>query len=382
MPRTKAHLGAIPAIASGFALTVAALALAGWVSGVPWLYRVSPKLVAMNPATAIAILFAALSLLALRRADAQPARRRAGIVAACVAATIGGLRLVHAATGVAGVDLWLFPEKISGGNSRMMPSTAICLLLLGFGLMRLDSPARIGRSVRAQLSAVALAATAAFSFAVLVAYAYLGSTLVPQADNGMALNTAACLVALAAGTLVARPDRGLIAILCGAGEAGVLARRLLLSTTAIPLALGWLRYLGQSQGWFRVELGVALMAVATVLLLGFVVWAATSSLARAGAERQRAVEALAGSERRYRDLFEASPSFICTHDTAGVLVGVNPAAATALGYPQQEMSGRRFADYMSAESAARFSDHLVALRARKRQEITIDVVRRDGRRSE
>ncbi len=386
MPTAKTTTGrsatAFPAIASACALAVATLALVGWVTAIPWLYRVNPNLVAMNPATAIAIVCAALALLALHPVDASAARRRAGIVAAAGTAAIGALRLLHAATGVGGVDLWLFPQKINAGNSRMMASTATCLLLLGLGLIWLDPPARIGRPARpaagTTLSAAALSLTAAFSFAVLVAYAYLGTTLVPHADNGMAVNTAFCLAMLAAGALMARPDRGLVALLCSDDEAGRLARRLIASTTAIPLLLGWLRYLGQRQGWFRIELGIALMAVGTILLLGFVVWAATSSLARANAGRQRAVDALAGSERRYRELFEASPSYICAHDTHGVLVAVNPAAAQELGYAGQQMCGRRFTDYMTAESAARFGDHLAALRARKRQEITIDVIRRDG----
>jgi diguanylate cyclase (GGDEF)-like protein/PAS domain S-box-containing protein len=376
MARKSGSFTLFPRFACGFALTVAGLALVGWASEVPWLYRVSPRLVAMNPATAIAILFAATALLALARDGVGGARRWAGIAAAGVTAAIGAQRLVSAAAGVASVDLWLFAQRIHGGNSRMVAPTAVCLVLLGCGLISLDWP--VGRRTWVRLSAVVLGATAAFSFAVLVAYAYLGTTLIPRADNGMALNTAACLAALAAGALAARPDRGLLALLHSPGETGVLARRLLLSTTAIPLLMGWLRYQGQQAGWFRVELGIAMMAVATVLLLGFVVWAVMSSLSRVRAERLQAVAALASSERRYRELFEASPSFICTHDGDGVLVAVNPAAAQELGYSRQEMAGRRFSDYMSAESAARFGDHLAALRARKRQAIAIDVVRRDG----
>jgi diguanylate cyclase (GGDEF)-like protein/PAS domain S-box-containing protein len=375
--RSARLAGVLSAAASLFALILAGLALAGWWLGAPVLYSLSINLVAMNPMTALALVLAALALAALRRNDAGPARVAAGVAAALATAAIGALRLVDAAGGVSGVDLWLFPQE-TAGVVRMVPGTAFCCLAVGVGLALLDRPGRRNGRLRSRVSSIALIAALAVSFAVLVAYLYLGVRVVSGLHHEMALNTAACLAALAGGALISRSDRGLIALLTSSGEAGALARRLMLSTTAIPLLAGWVRYLGQKRGWYGEELGVALMAVTTVVILGLVVWAATSSLGRAVAARQRAIEALAAGERRYRELFDESPSYICTYDGGGVLASVNPAAAAALGYPRAELTGRKLSDFLSGESANRFQEHLAVLRGRGRQEVLIEVVTREG----
>ena len=376
--RRRSSLAAGMSVAAGlFALVTAALALAGWWLGAPVLYSLSLRLVAMNPTTGLALVLAALALLALRPVDAGPVRRWAGTAAALTAAAIGGLRLLDAAGWTTGVDLWLFRRQIDG-VVRMVPSTAACLLCLGLGLAFLDRPlARAGR-FRAPAGYVGLVVALAVSFAVLVAYLYLGTRIVSGLHHEMALNTAACLAALAGGALISRPDRGLIALLTSEGEAGALARRLIVATTAIPLLVGWIRYLGQERGWYGIELGVALMAVATVVLLALVVWAATSSLGRAVAQRRQALDALGASERRYREIYEESPSYICIHDGTGVLASVNPATAAALGYSRAEMAGHHLSEFLSPESARQFREHLAALRSRGRQEELIDVVTRQG----
>ena len=43
--------------------------------------------------------------------------------------------------------------------------------------------------------------------------------------------------------------------------------------------------------------------------------------------QRRAIRAMETSERRFRDLFQHTLGFICTHDLDGVLLSVNPAAA-------------------------------------------------------
>jgi diguanylate cyclase (GGDEF)-like protein/PAS domain S-box-containing protein len=376
-----ATLDAVPLGAGLFAIAVAGLALAGWALEVPALHSVRRSLVAMNPATAVAVALAGLSLLLLRRPAALPSapRRRTGIAAGLVVAALGAFRLTGSPLGYPPVDLWLFSGSLAGGTGppihRMVAGTAICLILLGLGLALTDwRPRRLG----ALPWAVALVTTAAAGLAMLVSYAYLGSMLLPGAASGMAANTAACLLVLALGALANRPNRGFLAILTSGGEEGRLARRLLLATTAVPLVLAWLRLVGQRQGLYRVEVGVAVLAVATVLLLGLVVWAAVAALARAEAERRRAAEALGASERRYRELVESSAAFLCTHDAQGVLLSVNAAAAEALGYRPQEMVGRRLTEFMAPAARELFGEYLAELRERGRQEGLLSLLTRAG----
>ncbi|UXI68723.1 PAS domain S-box protein [Tahibacter amnicola] len=73
---------------------------------------------------------------------------------------------------------------------------------------------------------------------------------------------------------------------------------------------------------------------------------------------RRAIRAMESSERRFRDLFEYSLGFICTHDADGVLLSVNPAAANALGYRTVEMMGRSLRDLVPDELKQVFDHYL------------------------
>jgi PAS domain S-box-containing protein len=52
------------------------------------------------------------------------------------------------------------------------------------------------------------------------------------------------------------------------------------------------------------------------------------------------------NEKRYRDLFNYSQAFICTHDLTGRLITVNPATCELMGYSQEEMAGRLISDFL------------------------------------
>ncbi len=79
-------------------------------------------------------------------------------------------------------------------------------------------------------------------------------------------------------------------------------------------------------------------------------------------DRKITEEALAASERRYRELVENSPGFICMHNLDGILLSVNPAAATALGYDRTQMIGTPLSDFLAARSKPFLSPYLDKLR--------------------
>jgi PAS domain S-box-containing protein len=63
------------------------------------------------------------------------------------------------------------------------------------------------------------------------------------------------------------------------------------------------------------------------------------------------------SERKYRDLFNYSQAWICTHDLNGVLLSVNPAACFALDYTAGEMVGKRLTELLPEEDRALFDQN-------------------------
>ncbi|HEY6941787.1 PAS domain S-box protein [Dokdonella sp.] len=94
--------------------------------------------------------------------------------------------------------------------------------------------------------------------------------------------------------------------------------------------------------------------------------------------RNRAVQALQVSERRFRRLFEESLGLICTHDLHGVLLAVNPAAADALGYPIAELLGRRLSEFMPAEMQPFFDAYLAEVARNGSATGLLRLVAKDG----
>ena len=66
-------------------------------------------------------------------------------------------------------------------------------------------------------------------------------------------------------------------------------------------------------------------------------------------DQKRAEEYIQLSEKKYRDLFNYSQAWICTHDLDGNLLSVNPAASLALDYTAGEMVGKKLAEFIPDE---------------------------------
>ena len=102
----------------------------------------------------------------------------------------------------------------------------------------------------------------------------------------MALPTAVAFLVLSLGVLLARPARGLTAVVSTDGPGGVLARRLLPAAILVPAFLGWLGLVSEHRGLLPTELGLAMMVVLTMLLFAALIWATSRSLNRADLARQ------------------------------------------------------------------------------------------------
>ncbi|HEY9282757.1 MAG TPA: GGDEF domain-containing protein [Pyrinomonadaceae bacterium] len=266
------------------------LVLFGWALDVEALKRVFPRLVAMNPVTALALILLGLSLrLSGAEGSGRKTRLAAGLCAA-LAAAAGLLKLTEVVFGrAAGVDQLLFAGKLAGDltgqPNRMAPNTALNLLLSGCALLLLNVKVRGGFRVAQSCIVGSVLA----SLIPVVGYAY-GTRMLYGVGQfiPMALHTAVTFLALGVGSLFARPGRGLTVAIVDKGVSGVMARRLLPAVIALPVVIGWLRLEGQRLGLYENELGVALMAVAHILILATLVWWSSFQLFRVDGRRRRA----------------------------------------------------------------------------------------------
>jgi PAS domain S-box-containing protein len=92
----------------------------------------------------------------------------------------------------------------------------------------------------------------------------------------------------------------------------------------------------------------------------------------------RTADALHETERRYRELVEHSLGLICTHDLTGIILSVNPAAATLLGYRPEEGVGHNLRDFISPETRHLFDDYLQRIQDRGQDAGVMRVVGRSG----
>lgn len=263
--------------------TTGVLVLLGWSGDDPLLKSGHPSLVAMNPATAISFILAAISLTLSTPPRSSPATRRtAGILALAVLA-VAGMRLIGYAGIDVGLDHVLYPERLNAEPipNRMAPNTAVAFVLSGLALLGLAASSRMAMVATRALAILAFAV----SLMTLCGYAYRSAALVGLPGYiPMALPTALGFVALSGGILCARPwihFRNLITDEDGSR----MARGLLVPSILVPFVLGYLRVRAESHGVFDAATGAAVMAVTWTAILGAALWWQARVLNRADAAR-------------------------------------------------------------------------------------------------
>src|SRR6185295_17176220 len=107
----------------------------------------------------------------------------------------------------------------------------------------------------------------------LVGYVYgVRQVYGPAPFTSLAVHAAMAFALLSLGLIFARPARGVMKVLASDTDGGVLARRLFPAVIVVPIAIGWLRLVGQRMGLYNLEFGITLFAFAQVVCLAAVTW--------------------------------------------------------------------------------------------------------------
>src|SRR5829696_5562286 len=253
--------------AAGALITVAIglLVLAGWAFRIDALQRLFIGEVHMLPLTATSFVIGGASLWMQREHRRGPV----WIVArslALVVLGIGVITLVERVSGWdAGIDRLLFSDRLASLHyrpiGRMASNSAIGFSFAAAALFLLDGQTRPVRQLAHWFS------TAGIAIAALAMIGYLyGVQALYQMDAtaAMAMSTALAFFALHVGILSARPNASWAGRLVVRTGTGMLARRLLLALTIVPLALGWLYINAREEMLVGREAGVAILVVAMI----------------------------------------------------------------------------------------------------------------------
>jgi PAS domain S-box-containing protein len=286
-------VASLPRASAILAIAAGTVVLTGWALDMAALESLGLGPTVMKANTAVGLILAGIAL--------WFAPRRRGRIAAAAVVLLAVVTLAEFATDRAfGIDQLLFIDRDTAlpGPGRMALNTALGFLLLGAALLQLSSAsARRRRAAEVASGAVALLAL------VTVMSRLLGVDLLAggvQPYLRMAWATAITFGALSVGVIAAVPDSWFVARITDRGPAGILARRLLPIAIGAPIALGWLRLLGQNAGLYDTRFGIALeILFAIALLIVGIMWS-VAGLERAEAKRRIADAALRESEERQR----------------------------------------------------------------------------------
>ena len=278
------------------------LALVGWQFRIPALTTLlHPGGVAMNPATAIGLISAAVALHLLAPNPPPGRRRLAAEFAAWVAVLIALLKLAELIFDwPEGVDRLLYRGRLDA--NRMAPNTAVCLMTAGLSIALLD--VRVGK--QRWPSRYFILITGALALLSLVGYLY-GVALLYKLTTfiAMAPHTALSFGLLCLGVLSARPDREPARTLASESAGGMMARRLLPPAILIPIMLGWLPMHAERIGLIGLTFGFSFYALATVALLVLLIWWNANDLMRLDQARHAAAQQLARQNERLAEVVEA-----------------------------------------------------------------------------
>jgi PAS domain S-box-containing protein len=320
-------------LASGVAWAIGALALIGWLAGLPALASFLPGARAMNPVTAFCVVLLGGSLWMKRRPD--PGTRARWLARTCVGLAMGlaALRLVSPLAGIeTGAVEAIHQTQLPAWTllCRMGLYSSVAILCLGAGLLTLDFRTRGGRRVAEPF----LYAGTAIPLMTLTGYIYSASAM----HGVMAFNTGCALILLSTGSLLARPERGLCGLLLSSSPGGAMARRVLPAAIVVPLVLGWLRLAGQHAGLYGLEIGTTMLALAIVLILVGLVSLTGRSLDAADDKRRRAEEALRTNVERQSLLLDTNLIGVLTTDVqAGLITDANAAFLEIVGYTREDL---------------------------------------------
>lgn len=278
--------------AAYFTIIVALLVLYGWHSNSVVLKQVAPQMIAMNPATAVAFLFAGISYFQLLLIPFPTKQQRLLISSfAFLTLLIAVIKLV-AVTGIVdiGIDRWLYADKIKSTRyndlpNTMVPQSAIGFVLTGIALLMLNSR-KITASQYLSLPVVLIGLLSVIGYTYHVVTIYHTTTFIP-----MSFHSGICFLVLSAALLFTKNKEGFIGDITNPHAGGKAARFLFPACIAVPFVLGLLIVSTVLNGLISVVAGVSVLVTAITFVFGFIIWATARIINRSESERLKEREA-------------------------------------------------------------------------------------------
>lgn len=325
-------------------LTICAIALSGWIAGIPVLASVVPGWPRMAVIVLLCFVLLVVGLFELTtRVERKPlalARRiAAGLVMVVGAYTLLDFAITGELRGSASSPAH---ELLGHTFGRPSPASALNFLMAAIALM-LPRSERWGR-VYGGLIAAGLVITG-IDFA---GYAYgIAALSRGPTVSAMSLPTMTCFILLFASALLARPYAGWTAIIFAHNSGGIVARRILPTVLLLPLVMNGVVVLVYRFRPFEAPFGFAILSVATSVGLVTGVIVIANWLVRSETEQQR-------SRALLEAIVENSMAVIFVKDLAGRYIMVNRRYQDVFRVPREAVIGKTDYDVFSKYEAAAY----------------------------
>ncbi|NNM60257.1 MAG: PAS domain-containing protein, partial [Legionellales bacterium] len=160
----------------------------------------------------------------------------------------------------------VLPRPLISQNSHISLLSTLNFILVSFGVLLLSAK-------KITAAQVVLIVSFFIPFTLLLACLYGTSyQSISGVYEGVPIATAILFPFLSSGLLYLYPRDGIVSLMISRRQGGVIARRLIPLVIIVPIILGFLRLLGQEQGWYDESFGVALSVSLNMGIMLFICW--------------------------------------------------------------------------------------------------------------
>jgi signal transduction histidine kinase/ActR/RegA family two-component response regulator len=298
--RLKAPITQIaPVAACRLTAAIATTVLAGWILQIDPLKNFAPGMIAMSPITASGLIAASIALFLRQAPEASKKNTIAGQALAAAVIVMGACLLLLSHDPVAAK--WLILPPLSDGSLVETNGARISgsFVLVGASLLALNYKTASGF----RPGELACAVTAVIAILSLVSYShYLTGFYTTATYTPASFLASVCFFLLATGILLARADRGTLAIIVSETAAGMLARRLIPLAILLPISIGAIRQGVEKAGWYDPTFGAAHSATTFMVLFFAAIWWTTRMLFHIDSDRIVAEQERQKQERQVHQL--------------------------------------------------------------------------------